>query len=128
MRMPGFSAAASLYHSTGRYWASHEHTQGQPGRVVPAQRWGDFKADHCTKRGCWLTEGAGCGRRQFSAILWDIPWGVSWYTACYSTPGLEGRPPDRCRRRFSIAPFGYYIWGEWDIPDSRCDTEFGVGS
>ncbi|MDJ0853102.1 MAG: hypothetical protein QNK04_32440 [Myxococcota bacterium] len=41
--------------------------------------WGEFRDDGCV-------EGAGfSGLRQYSAILWDIPPGVSWEDACSQT-------------------------------------------
>ncbi len=120
-KLPGYTARASLYRGSHRYKAGFQYTPVQIGRLVPAQTWGSFKRDHCTKRGCWWAEGPGCGRRQFSAILWDIPWGASWEEACATTPGLEGRPPDRCKVSW------FHMWGEWDVPDPSCDTELGVG-
>jgi LysM domain len=80
----------------------------KPAQASHLGHWGlPYQRDSCTSRGF----------RQYSAILWDIPWGVSWWTACAHTPGapagIPARPPDRCRRRTNM-------WGEWDVPDSSC--------
>jgi hypothetical protein len=72
--------------------------------ALAAQHWGPFKDD-----GCRATDA-----RQFSSILEGIPWGASWEQACWSTPGLEGRVPDRCVNA------GGHIWGEWDVVDKSC--------
>jgi hypothetical protein len=109
--LPGFTAKASLGSSHGHYC----------GRIWPPARsaavesaaihWGSFKRDHCT----------GTGKRQYSSILWSIPWGQSWERACAVTPGqppglASPRPPNRC------ANTGFSMWGEWDVPDTSCGT------
>ncbi len=78
--------------------------------------WGNWKKDGCTKP----------GYRQYSSVLWGIPWGVSWELTCAKTPvnsstGLKGLPrngippaPSRCRNA------GGHMWGEVDVLDSSC--------
>jgi len=68
------------------------------------QHWGPFKDDGCQ----------AADSKQFSSILWDIPWGESWEQACWNTPGLEGRVPNRCVNA------GGHMWGEWDIYEPSC--------
>jgi hypothetical protein len=74
--------------------------------------WGDFKKDHCTST----------GTRQYSAILWDIPWGQSWDDACKAKPatvkGHTFSAPSRCKNTGNM-------WGEFDVPDSSCGTKWG---
>lgn len=73
------------------------------------QHWGDFKQDQCT----------GDGLRQYSSVLWDIPFGASWEAACASMPGtINGQTylPARCKST------GGHMWGEFDVPDSTCST------
>jgi hypothetical protein len=123
MRIPGFAAEAALYPSSCAYRASVEHVAAETGLVVPAAFWGILKRDHCTHSCCW-TEGPGCGRRQLSAILWDIPWGQSWSWWCQNTAGpaeVGGRLPDRCPQTW------FNQWGEWNVPDPSCDTFCEVG-
>jgi hypothetical protein len=127
MRLPGFTAQATL-------GPSHRHLSGQAvdmqaeaGLVVPAAdpvpHWGDFKQDQCTKKSDCNPDGTcvGNGLRQFSAILWDIPWGVDWKTFCKTTivPAVINgqivqRVPDRCNQVL------FNMWGEFDIPDPTC--------
>ena len=66
--------------------------------------WGSYKDDGCR----------GAKSKQFSAILWGVPDHQSWEDACWRTPGLDGRVPDRCVNT------GDHEWGEWDIPDDSC--------
>ncbi len=70
-----------------------------------AMHWGPFKRDHVTKP----------GHRQYSAILWDIPWGQSWEDCCHAMPatinGIYFRAPDRCVNTGSM-------WGEFDVPET----------
>lgn len=69
-----------------------------------APYWGDFKDDGIQPNGC----------RQYSAILWDIPWGQSWEQTCYLTPatinGTYFPRPTRCVHD------GLHMWGEFDVP------------
>jgi hypothetical protein len=73
------------------------------------QHWGDFKADQCT----------ASGLRQYSAILWDIPWGASWEQACAHMPadinGHHFDAPARCVTTINE-------WGQFDVPDPSCAT------
>jgi hypothetical protein len=70
--------------------------------------WGSFQADGCI----------GYGRRQYSAILWNIPSGYSWEQACAATPatvvGQYFARPSRCVNN------GYNMWGQFDVVDSSC--------
>jgi hypothetical protein len=80
--------------------------------VVPADQqgihWGNFQQDKCTQP----------GKRQYSAILWGIPWGQSWETACANTPadiqGHHFERPSRCVNTTAN------MWGEFDVPDGTC--------
>lgn len=69
---------------------------------------GKFKKDHCTF----------IGKRQYSAILWDIPWGQSWEKTCEATPatvnGQYFSKPSRC-----VNTAGH-MWGEFDVNDESC--------
>jgi hypothetical protein len=75
-----------------------------------APRWGDFKDDACR----------GDGLRQYSAILWDIPWGADWKDACERAGATLGEwrfeRPTRCVHT------GNAMWGEFDVPDASCAT------
>ena len=76
------------------------------------QRWGDFKKDQCT----------ALGVRQYSAVLWDIPWGKSWEEACKNMPAtIEGQSfasPLRCRNTGQM-------WGEFEASDPSCAPRWG---
>ena len=83
---------------------------GALGGEIAAQgqmHWGPVKADMCK----------GSGKRQYSAVLWDIPWGKSWEDACWSMPiSINGHyfaKPNRCINNGQM-------WGEWDVPDASC--------
>jgi hypothetical protein len=73
-----------------------------------AMNWGTFEADSCTST----------DYRQYSAILWNIPWGQSWEQACANMPatinGYYFSHPSRCVNA------GGHMWGEFDVPDSSC--------
>lgn len=69
-----------------------------------AMNWGNVKDDGCKS----------AGYRQFSAILWNIPWGGSWEASCAATGNLDWGSPNRCVNT------GGNMWGEWDRPDSEC--------
>ena len=43
-----------------------------------ADNWGDFQSDNCIGE----TFNTGVGLRQYSSILWGIPWGQSWEDHC----------------------------------------------
>ena len=78
-----------------------------------ALKWGDFKKDACV----------GWKQRQYSAILWDIPWGQSWERAC-ATAGatINGKrypKPKRCVKA------GGHMWGEFIVADSSCMPRWG---
>lgn len=71
-----------------------------------AAHWGEITPKQCTR-----------GKREYSAILWDIPLGTSWERSCLTTPGVvAGRParlPDRC-------VINTNAWGIWEIDDPSC--------
>jgi hypothetical protein len=74
-------------------------------RTRGAMHWGDFKRDGITKPGF----------RQYSSILWDIPWNQSWEDSCHAMPatinGMYFAHPDRCNNVGMM-------WGEFDVPES----------
>jgi hypothetical protein len=69
-----------------------------------AMDWGPVKDDACR----------GAGVRQYSAVLWNIPWGSSWENSCAATSNASFGPPTRCVNT------GGKMWGEWDIRDTTC--------
>jgi hypothetical protein len=84
------------------------------GTSVEALRWGAFKKDGCS----------GDGLRQYSAVLWDIPWGHSWERTCANASawvqddvgGWHFFPrPTRC-----VNHSGINMWGEFDVEDASC--------
>lgn len=95
--------------------------------------WGEFdvphsantpESDKCPRWGAITPKSCfdNTDRRAFSAILWDIPSGVSWDEACRQTPGkLRGEPvarvPDSCTRPGQQ-------WGVWYRTDDSCEIEF----
>ena len=110
MTMPGFTAEAALLDRSGRYRAISSFTPAATRRISPAINWGPFQSGLCSAQ----------GYRQYSAILWNIPWGWSWERACQTTPGspagISPRPPNRCVNT------GLNMWGQWDVPDTSCGT------
>jgi hypothetical protein len=105
--LPGFTAEASVAAPTGRYHARTRYVLPGRAAISPAANWGSFRQEHCRD-----------GVRQYSAILWNIPWGASWERACWTTlgspAGIPARPPDRCVNT------GFNMWGQWDVPDRSC--------
>ena len=89
-----------------------------PAAVNADQHWGDFRSEQCTR--------SGSGLRQFSAILWDIPWGRSWEDACAHMPadinGNHFKAPSRCVKD-NLFGLGLNMWGQFDVPDPRCGTD-----
>lgn len=81
---------------------------------VHSQNWGSFQQDHCT---------ANC-QRQFSAILWNIPWGKDWTTACKNTPAninnKQFSGAKRCPQSWGRQ------WGQFDVPDTSCCPYWGT--
>src|SRR5688572_8428117 len=70
--------------------------------------WGEFKKDQCT----------ASGKRQYSAVLHDIPPGISWESTCANMPAdMDGHHFDRPRECKNT---GTDIWGEFDVDDSTC--------
>jgi len=78
------------------------------------EHWGNFQANQCV----------GKGERQFSAILWGIPWGVSWEAECAKMPaeinGQHFGSPSRCVNKT------VNMWGEFDVPDESCSPKWGT--
>lgn len=72
--------------------------------------WGNFQKDNQVKNGF----------RQYSSILWDIPWGQSWENTCANMPAIvRGHSfphPTRCVNT------GTNMWGEFDVPDTSFNT------
>lgn len=75
--------------------------------------WGTFQRDMCTYM----------GKRQYSSILWNIPWGADWTTTCRNTSGTPvggvTMLPSRCVQNTNM-------WGEFDVSDSSCNPYFDV--
>jgi hypothetical protein len=82
--------------------------ESKPGFGDQGIHWGDFQKDNCS----------GNGLRQYSAILWGIPWGQSWEQTCMATPatinGINFAHPARVSNTF------VNIWGQFDVPDDSC--------
>jgi hypothetical protein len=60
----------------------------------------------------------GCiakGLRQYSARLWNIPWGSSWEGTCARTAWGNWGVPDRCKNMGAAG-----MWGEWHRHDPTC--------
>ncbi|MEQ1502699.1 MAG: hypothetical protein ABMB14_10740 [Myxococcota bacterium] len=78
-----------------------------------ASNWGGFQDDGCRMPGL----------RQYSSILWNIPWFESWDRACRAQVGIingvNQGVPDRC------PPAGLNQWGEWDVVDGACFAYWG---
>ncbi|WP_445721644.1 DUF1353 domain-containing protein [Flavobacterium sp.] len=77
--------------------------------------WGRYKADHKVRNGV----------RQFSAILWNIPFGQSWEEWAEKTPA-------RVRGHYFPKPTRYKsngvnLWGEFDVPDTTCNPTPSYG-
>jgi len=124
MRLPGFTAQAALAGSGRHLLGRILDLPAKAGVVVPAAEphWGGFKDDHCTKMADCNPDGscAPNGKRQFSAILWDIPWGRDWQAFCENDAppafirGQTFNKPNRCVHS------GFNMWGEFDVPDPTC--------
>ncbi|WP_082075868.1 membrane dipeptidase [Teredinibacter turnerae] len=69
--------------------------------------------------GC-VSDGAFAGKRKFASRLFNIA-GESWEAACARMPmtlaGKRYEQPHHCVNRN-----GAGMWGEWFIPDSRCEA------
>ncbi|MCY1075836.1 membrane dipeptidase [Archangium lansingense] len=82
--------------------------------ALAAPYWGTFQSDACT----------GVGQRQKSSVLWGIPSGTSWETACANTGAtIDGRwyaRPNRCVRTSTN------MWGEFDVPDTSCNPNWST--
>ncbi len=75
-----------------------------------AANWGSFQDDGCVCEGF----------RQYSAILWNIPWGASWEQACANQPAtIDGQyfsSPTRCVNN------GFNMWGQFEVADVSCSS------
>jgi hypothetical protein len=83
-----------------------------PSAGWAAPRWGDFKKDSCTS----------IHNRQYSSVLWDIPFGQNWDAACRATAATIGGgqySAARCKEA------GGHMWGEFDVPDASCTPQWG---
>lgn len=84
--------------------------------IAHAANWGEFQKDFC--------RGVSPPIRQYSAILWNIPWGYSWEDACKVQPadilGYHFNNPSRCVDRDYFDTPLPNIWGEFDVPDQTC--------
>lgn len=80
--------------------------------AVAAPMWGEPKADHCVN----------IHERQYSSILWNLPWGTDWDKACYATPLPFAGNTYRARRCSWNA---FQEWGEFDVPDASCMAYWG---
>ena len=70
-----------------------------------ALRWGNA-TESGVMSGC---TGPDKCTRQYSAILWDIPWGANWEETCRRTPHPKfGRVPDYCMTTTNV-------WGNWVV-------------
>ncbi|NOU31621.1 MAG: hypothetical protein HOO96_27285 [Polyangiaceae bacterium] len=81
---------------------------GQSTAAVTTPHWGSFTRSNVCRSD---------GKRKWSAILWDIPWGASWEAACAKAKGdpnhITPRVPDKCVTSINE-------WGEWYLTDSTC--------
>lgn len=75
---------------------------------TPTQHWGDFQAEDCIDD----------THRKFSAILWDIPAGISWEEACAGTPASVVH--DTFARPTACVNTGLNMWGEFSVRDGSC--------
>ena len=110
MTIPGFTAGAPTAWRVSSYLGRHgiQYDRPQTDIVVLATNWGSIADNGCQSN----------GTHKYSAILWNIPWGQSWETACHSTPGPAGTPvagrlPTDCVTSLNE-------WGEWYLPDPHC--------
>jgi hypothetical protein len=86
--------------------------------------WGEFDVADASCMPHWgaMEKSELCesvGLRTHSAILWNIPQGVSWEDACAATPAeIDGQHfdrPTRCKNT------GLNMWGEFAVKDQACD-------
>ncbi|WP_036308178.1 hypothetical protein, partial [Methyloglobulus morosus] len=77
--------------------------------IAAGQHWGDYQPGACD---------ADTGKRKYSAILWDIPWGASWEDACEKMSAKikeqNFAQPTQCINT------GGHMWGEWLLTDPTC--------
>lgn len=80
---------------------------------VHAVKWGKFKKDACVD---W-------GKRKYSSILWDIPWGKSWENTCRQTgANINGK---RYAKPYRCVNTGANMWGEFIADDASCKPHWG---
>jgi hypothetical protein len=81
-------------------------------RDAHAMRWAIWNTDH----------NDFAGNIYISAILYDIPWGVSWEASCRSKAGLLNRPPDYCE---NTGWPSFHIKGIWKVPWTQYNNGMG---
>lgn len=121
MKVPGFSAEASLYRSPNAYVKQRSSRNSPAGHVAAAVYWGipggqhGFQDDGCV---------AGLDRiHKYSAILFDIPFGQSWEQTCASTPAdVAGQHFDAPTNCVNVGP-GINEWGEFYVTDPSCPCQ-----
>jgi len=115
MKMPGFSAEASIYRSSGQYRAHTRHTPSEAGTIEPAMFWGSLENENC------VPGGLPTGERYKRAILWDIPFPMNWDEACRFLPHPQLGYADSC------GMCGLNMCGRWKVPDPTCRRGTGPG-
>jgi hypothetical protein len=108
MRTPGFSAEASIYRSSSQYRAHTRHTSSEAGTIEPAMFYGPIEDLGCVLT--WMGE-----RKGKRAILWDIPFGMSWWEACgFFEHPIYGKA-DECHER-DWHMYGYWYFERCNVP------------
>jgi hypothetical protein len=109
MRLVGFTAEFSLIDRNDHYSQSFESSENVEGiKTAAGPRWGNFRPEHCRDM----------FTRQYSSILWDIPSGTSWESACRNTPAeINGQPFRGATRCVNT---GFNIWGQFDVREDSC--------
>lgn len=84
-----------------------DSTAEQVSALGNGLHWGDIMPKGCSR--------VRRGYREWSAILWGIPWGDDWRVACRGTfaDDFPFGYPDRC-------DINVYAWGVWYVRDSAC--------
>lgn len=115
------------------------HTFDHPARCVNTffNMWGEFDVPDNSCEANWaalvgteyythqddgcVTSGTYAGLHKYSSRLWNIPDNYSWEKACnqmsMTLAGKTYDSPDACVNTGATG-----MWGEWYIPDSRCEA------
>lgn len=114
MILPGFTANSSFI-TKGRYDSFRKPVNNMDELVVPAAaRWGAPQRNDCTRTGI----------RQYSAVIHNVPSGMSWENACRNTPNtIDGQwfpGANRCINRITN------MWGQFDVRDNSCGAPGGT--